>query len=84
MQSRTRVAPGASDIFNDVYLGNDVSEERQLWVLCLFRLDFLNAQDMRAEIAGRPVLMGMAMGSNNLVRMKLQYLLMNLPLARRV
>ncbi len=74
----------ASGILNDVYLGKDVSEERQQRLLCLFRMDFLNAQDMRSEIAGQPVFLGMAMSKDNLLRMKPQNLLMNLPLARRV
>jgi len=74
----------ASGILNDVYLGKKVPEERQQRLLCLFRLDFINAQDMRAEIAGRPVFLAMAMSGDNLLRMKPQNLLMNLPLARRV
>ena len=74
----------ASGILNDVYLGTDVSEETQQRLLCLFRLDFLNAQDMRPEIAGRPVFLGLGMSNNNLLRMKPQNLLMNLPLAQRV
>jgi len=73
----------ASAILNDVYLGKEVSEERQRRLLCLFRLDFLDAQDMRAEIAGRPVFLGMAMTADNRLHMKPQNLLMNLPLARR-
>ncbi len=42
----------ASGILNDLYLGKEVSGERWQRLLCLFRLDFLNAQDMLAEIAG--------------------------------
>jgi len=74
----------ASGILNDLYLGKEVSEQRRQRLLCLFRMDFLNAQDMRAEIAGRPVFLGMAMSDDNLLRLKPQNLLMNLPLARRV
>ncbi len=73
----------ASGILNDVYLGKEVSEERQQRLLCLFRMDFLNAQDMRAEIAGQPVFLGMAMSNDYLLRLKPQNLLINLPLARR-
>lgn len=74
----------ASSILNDLYLGKDVPEDHQQRLLCLFRVDFLNAQDMRAEIAGHPVFLGMAMSNQNLLRMKPQNLLMNLPLARRM
>ena len=74
----------ASGILNDVYLGKDVPEERQQRLLCLFRVDFLNAQDMRSEIAGQPVFLGLAMSKENLLRLKPQNLLMNLPLARRM
>ncbi|HMK15073.1 MAG TPA: DUF6352 family protein [Burkholderiales bacterium] len=74
----------ASGILNDVYLGKDVAEERQRRLLCLFRMDFLNAQDMRSEIAGHPVFLGMAMSDDNVLRMKPQNLLMNLPLAQRI
>ena len=74
----------ASGILNDLYLGKEVLEERRQRLLCLFRMDFLNAQDMRAEIAGQPVFLGMAMSDDNLLRLKPQNLLMNLPLARRM
>ena len=47
-------------------------------------MDFLNAQDMRAEIAGQPVFLGMAMSNDYLLRMKPQNLLLNLPLAQRM
>ncbi|HYA19774.1 MAG TPA: DUF6352 family protein [Burkholderiales bacterium] len=73
----------ASGILNDVYLGKEVPDDRQQRLLCLLRLDFINAQDMCEEIAGRPVFLGMAMSGNSLLRMKPQNLLMNLPLARR-
>jgi len=74
----------ASGILNDLYLGKEVSEERRQRLLCLFRLDFLNAQDMLAEIAGQPVFLGMARSNDYLLRLKPQNLLMNLPLARRM
>ncbi|MGH8752228.1 MAG: DUF6352 family protein [Burkholderiales bacterium] len=74
----------ASAILNAIYQGEDVAEERQRRLLCLLRLDFLNPADMRAEIAGQPVFLGMAVNSENILRLKPQNLLMNLPLARRV
>lgn len=74
----------ASGILNDLYLGKEVSGERRQRLLCLFRLDFLNAQDMLAEIAGLPVFLGMARSNDYLLRLKPQNLLINLPMARRM
>jgi hypothetical protein len=51
-------------------------------LLCLFRLEFDDPADMRAELAGRPVWLAMAMDDRNRLRLKPQNLLMNLPLAR--
>ena len=73
----------ASATLNDIFLGKEVPEERQQRLLCLFRLDFLDAADMRAELAGQPVFLGMAMNLDRLLWLKPQNLLMNLPLARR-
>ena len=52
-------------------------------LLCLFRLEFADAADMRADIAGRPVYLAMAMDGHNRLKLKPQNLLLNLPLARR-
>jgi hypothetical protein len=38
---------------------------------------------MRAEVAGRPVYLAMAMDEHHVLRLKPQNLLLNLPLARR-
>jgi hypothetical protein len=50
-------------------------------LLCLFRLDFENPADMRPAIAGRPVYLAMAMNADNVMKLKPQNLLLNLPLA---
>lgn len=73
----------ASPILNDLYTGVDVEEERLSRLLCLFRLTFVNPADMRAEVAGRPVYLAMAMDAQNRLKLKPQNLLLNLPLARR-
>ncbi|OYU46302.1 MAG: hypothetical protein CFE44_02840 [Burkholderiales bacterium PBB4] len=73
----------ASSILNDLYTGAEVSEDRMRRLMCLFRLEFANPSDMRAEVAGRPVYLAMAMDENKLLRLKPQNLLLNLPLARR-
>ncbi len=74
----------ATGILNDLYNGLDVSEERLARILVLFRVDFIEPSHMRAELAGQPVFLGLAMTPDNMVRMKPQNLLVNLPLARRI
>ena len=71
----------ASGILNDLYNRQAVDETRLSRLLCLFRLDFDDAADMRASIAGRPVWLAMAMDEQNRLRLKPQNLLINLPLA---
>jgi hypothetical protein len=72
----------ASQLLNDLYQGQDVSEERMRRLLCLFRLEFVEPAAMRPEIAGRPVYLAMAKDEQECLRLKPQNLLMNLPLAR--
>jgi len=72
----------ASGILNDLYNRQSVDDARMGRLLCLFRLDFADAADMRPALAGRPVWMAMAMDARNRLRLKPQNLLMNLPLAR--
>ena len=72
----------ASGMLNDLYNRQQVDEERMRRLLCLFRLDFDDAADMRPALAGRPVWLAMAMDERNRLRLKPQNLLMNLPLAR--
>jgi hypothetical protein len=71
-------------LLNDLYNGVEVEEERLARLLALFRLEFTDPSVMQAEIAGRPVYLAMAMTPDNVLRLKPQNLLVNLPLARRV
>lgn len=73
----------ASGILNDLYHGAEVEQERLERLLCLFRLQFADPAAMRADIAGRPVYLAMAMDEQRRLRLKPQNLLVNLPLARR-
>ena len=69
----------SNDLFNDLYNGVDVGEDRLSAILCLFKLE---ADDgFVPEMAGRPVYLGLAMDEAGSVRMKPQNLLANLPLA---
>lgn len=72
----------ASSLLNDLYNDVEVDESRLARLLCLFRLDFDNPGDMRQQVAGKPVYLAMAMNARNVLRMKPQNLLLNLPLAR--
>ena len=73
----------ASALLNDLYNRVDVDEARMARLLCLFELTFADPAAMRAQIAGRPVYLAMAMDSDHRLRLKPQNLLLNLPLARQ-
>lgn len=73
-----------SRLLNDLYNGVEVDESRMQRLLSLFRLDFADPNAMRADIAGRPVYLAMAMTEDSRLRLKPQNLLVNLPLAQVV
>jgi hypothetical protein len=72
----------SSSILNDLYNNKPVEESRMQRLLCLFELTFENPSEMRPALAGKPVYLAMAMDENNLLKLKPQNLLLNLPLAR--
>ena len=72
----------STGILNDLYEGVEVDHGRMRRLLSLFRMDFENASDMRADIAGRPVYMALSANDEDVVRMKPQNLLISLPLAQ--
>ncbi len=72
----------STTMLNDLYAGAEVDPGRMRRLLSLFRMDFENASDMRADLAGRPVYMALSANDDDIVRMKPQNLLVNLPLAR--
>lgn len=74
----------ATSILNDLYGGAEVEDERLKRLLALFRLDFEDPRLMRAEIAGRPIYLALAMDEGNRVRLKPQNLIANLPLAKKM
>lgn len=73
----------STSLLNDLYNGVEVEHGRMRRLLSLFRLDFVNDADAREDIAGRPVFMALSANDEDVVRMKPQNLLVNLPLARR-
>jgi hypothetical protein len=71
----------ASALLNDLYQQKDVDEARIERLISLFRLTFENSADMRGDVAGRPVYLGLSAGANGRLKLKPQNLLVNLPLA---
>ena len=71
----------ASSLLNDLYNGNTVGAERNQRLISLFRMEIKDETLINSTIAGKPIYLGMAMTPDNLLRLKPQNLLMNLPLA---
>jgi hypothetical protein len=74
----------ATALLNDLYQGTELSTQRQQQLISLFKLRFDNPQDMRADVQGKPVYLGLAMNEQGLLKFKPQNLLLNLPLAGAV
>lgn len=73
----------ATKLLNDLYRGVDVPQDEMWRMLALFSLSFSRPSDARAELGARPVYLGLAMSKDNVLRLKPQNLLVNLPLALR-
>jgi hypothetical protein len=73
----------ATALLNDLYAGHDLDDEQRRRIVALFRLDFVNPADARAEHADLPVWLGAATDAAGVLRLKPQNLLTNLPLADR-
>ena len=73
--------PDSTALLNDLYQERPVAPERMQRLVSLFRLDFANPAQMRADVAGKPVYLGLCMGADNTLKLKPQNLLLNLPLA---
>lgn len=70
----------ASALLNDLYEGREVAPERMERLISLFKLEFADRQEMRADVAGKPVYLGLMMTTGRVLRLKPQNLLVNLPL----
>ncbi len=70
----------ATALLNDLYEGLEVEAERMQRLVSLFRLDFADPQEMRADVAGKPVYLGLMMNADRVLKLKPQNLLVNLPL----
>lgn len=73
----------SSAILNDLWNGTEVEPGRMRRILALFRLEFADPAAMRSDIAGRPVYLALSSTDGDVVRVKPQNLLLNLPLAVR-
>ncbi len=71
----------ASALLNDLYEGHAVDDERRSRLISLFKLTFAKPAEMRRDVAGKPVYLGLMAAPEGLLRMKPQNLLLNLPLA---
>jgi hypothetical protein len=70
----------ATALLNDLYEGREVEPARLQRLVSLFRLEFADPREMRADVAGKPVYLGLMMNAEGVVRLKPQNLLVNLPL----
>lgn len=68
-------------ILNALYRGEEVDPEHMQRLIALFRLDFRDPADTLAEMAGKPVYMGLACRPDRTLKMKPHNLVVNLPLA---
>ena len=69
-------------ILNALWAGEEVEAGRRRRILALLRMDFAEPEEMRRDIAGRPVYLGLAADQGDVVKMKPQNLILNLPLSR--
>jgi len=68
-------------VLNDLWQGGEVEPGRMRQLLALFRLDFAETAVIRPDVAGQPIYLALGMDEHNVVRLKPQNLLTNLPLA---
>jgi hypothetical protein len=66
-------------MLNELWAGSEVEPGRMHRLICLFELKFEDRALMRPEIAGRTVYLALSCDENQVVRMKPQNLLINLP-----
>lgn len=73
----------SSALLNDLYQGVDIEQERMARLLALFRLTFADPGVVIERLRGRPVYLGLATSAEQVLRLKPQNLLVNLPLEAR-
>jgi hypothetical protein len=73
----------ATRILDALYRGEEVPRDDLERMVLLFRLEFRDAADAAAQMAGKPVYLGLACRPDRTLKVKPQNLLVNLPLAAR-
>jgi hypothetical protein len=68
-------------ILNALYRGEEVDSDHMQRLVALFRLDFRDPGDTIAEMAGKPVYLGLACRPDRTLKLKPHNLVVNLPLA---
>jgi hypothetical protein len=71
----------ATALLNALYRGDPPDAAQLQRLIGLFRLHFVNPLEMRADVVGKPVYLGLAMAGDRSLRLKPQNLLVSLPLA---
>ena len=74
----------ASALLNDLYEQRPVDQPRLDRLVSLFRLEFEDPNDMRADVTGCKVYMALMADEQQQLRVKPQNLVLNLPLAARI
>lgn len=67
-------------ILNELWTGGEVEPGRMRRIVALFRMEFADPAAMRGDVAGRAVYLALSSDENEVVRMKPQNLILNLPL----
>ena len=70
----------ASTLLNRLYHGDKPTLEEMARIIGLFQMQIIDERNVIDRVKGYPVYLALAMDSNNLLKMKPQNLLMNLPL----
>ncbi|MEO7057555.1 MAG: DUF6352 family protein [Caldimonas sp.] len=68
-------------LLNDLWRGEPAEPDRMQRLVGLFRLTFTSSDEMRPDLAGKPVYLGLAMSTTHTMKLKPQNLLLDLPLA---
>jgi len=70
----------STEILNELWSGAQVDAGRMRNIVALFSMQFADAAAMRDSVAGRTVYLALSVNDEQVVRMKPQNLLLNLPL----
>jgi len=70
----------STEILNELWAGSQVDAGRMRNIVALFSMRFVDPALMRESVAGRPVYLALSVNEAQVVRMKPQNLLTNLPL----